>query len=215
MVATAAAMAAQKRKKELREKKLIEKAEQREKAIEAWFELYDTSKTGKMSREEMRALLTAVKRDALKEPGGSGNRSSKEEISASVAVSEELLDEVFLYADVSQDGQIEKQHLLAAIKKYKCLLLEREGLKELFAKHDRDKSGDLDESQLLTLLQEIAPAPHKHADEGDAQFIMARCDVTRSGTITWAELKPAIATWMEVSADVKPEKEGSSSCVLL
>ena len=85
MVNTAANIAAQKRKRELREMKLAHKAEQREKAIESWFDLYDTSRSGTMSREEMRALLTAVKREALKEKG----EKSKE-----VVVREELLDEV-------------------------------------------------------------------------------------------------------------------------
>lgn len=157
-----------------------------------------------MSKEEMREVLTAVKRDALKDP--------------TATVKEEILEEVMQYADVSKDGQIERDHLLAAIKKYKCMMSENEHLKALFAKHDVDNSGDLNKEQLLTLLQEIAPPPHKHADASDAEFILERCDVNNSGTITWTELQPAIATWMEVAAETEPEKDeggGSSMCVLL
>ena len=68
---------------------------------------------------------------------------------------------------------------------------------------------------VLTLLQEAAPPPHKHADESDAEFILERCDTNHSGTITWAELQPAIATWMEIATETPPEKAGSSACVLL
>ena len=155
-----------------------------------------------MSRDEMREVLTAVKRDALKDP--------------SAMVREHILEEVMKYADVSKDGQIERQHLLAAIKKYKCMMTETEHLRRLFEKHDINHSGDLNKEQLLTLLQEAAPPPHKHADESDAEFILERCDANHSGTITWLELKPAIATWIDVAAETEPEKGGGSSmCVLL
>lgn len=156
-----------------------------------------------MSRDEMREVLTAVKRDVTKDPAA--------------LVNDEILEEVMKYADVSGDGQIERQHLLAAIKKYKSRMLESEHMAALFAKHDADKSGDLDRAQLLTLLQEIAPPPHKHADESDADFVLERCDQNHSGSITFAELPAAVATWMDVAKDVKPETDsgGSSACVLL
>ena len=152
----------------------------------------------------MRDVLAAVKRDTMNDPAA--------------VVKEEILDEVMKYADVSGDGQIERQHLLAAIKKYKSRMMEHEHMAALFAKHDADKSGDLNREQLLALLQEIAPPPHKHADEADVDFVLERCDVSNSGTITQAELPAAVATWMEVSKDVTPEPAGgekSSACVLL
>ena len=157
-----------------------------------------------MSRDEMHEVLTAVKRDELKDQ--------------TAVVDEKLLDEVMKYADVSGDGQIEPRHLLAAIKKYKSLMSDNEHLKVLFEKHDKDKSGDLDKEQLLSLLMDVAPAPHKHASEADADYILTKCDVNNSGSITWMELSPAIATWMEISKDVAPETEDSgksSACVLL
>ena len=155
-----------------------------------------------MSKDEMRDVLTAVKRDTLGDP--------------QAVVKESILDEVMAYADVSKDGQIERQHLLAAIKKFKSHMMESENMNALFTKHDVSKTGDLNKEELLALLQEIAPPPHKHADESDAEFVLSRCDVNHSGTITSAELPAAVATWMEVSADVKPETDGgSSACVLL
>ena len=92
-----------------------------------------------MSRDEMRECLTAVKRDALKDPRA--------------VVREEILEEVMQYADVSKDGQIERRHLLAAIKKYKCMMNENEHLKGLFEKHDRDHSGDLNKEQVFRKLR--------------------------------------------------------------
>ena len=197
------------------------------------------SGTGTMSKDEMRDVLTAVKRDTLNDQ--------------SAVVNEAILEEVMAYADVSKDGQIEPRHLLAAIKKYKSRMLENEHMGALMAKHDVSKTGDLNREELLAvrhscsrsvdplgpvpcllpslpclltqrsvdrnrapqLLSEIAPPPHKHADESDVDFLLTQCDKNASGTITHAELPAAVATWMEVSADVKPENEGSSACVLL
>lgn len=202
MPAGSAAVIAQQRKKK-RAAKLKAKNEAKEAEIADWFKKYDKSQTGTMSRDEMREVLTAVKRDVTKDPAA--------------LVNDEILEEVMKYADVSGDGQIERQHLLAAIKKYKSRMLESEHMAALFAKHDADKSGDLDRAQLLTLLQEIAPPPHKHADESDADFVLERCDQNHSGSITFAELPAAVATWMDVAKDVKPETDsgGSLACVLL
>jgi len=202
MPAGQAAVIARK-KQQNRAKKLAAKAAAKEAAIDDWFKKYDKSGTGTMSREEMREVLTAFKRDATHDPNA--------------VVREDLLDQVMNYADVSKDGEIEPQHLLAAIKKYKSLMSETDHLLKLFQKHDSDHSGDLDKAQLLSLLQEAAPPPHRHADESDAEFILERCDVNHTGTITWGELQPAIATWMEIATETPPEKEGggSSACVLL
>ena len=94
-----------------------------------------------MSRDEMREVLTAVKRDTL------GDQSA--------VVREEILDEVMKYADVSGDGQIERQHLLAAIKKYKSRMMETAHMDAFFAKHDVSNSGDLNKTELLALLREL------------------------------------------------------------
>ena len=69
------------------------------------------------------------------------------------------------------------------------------------------------------MLQEIAPPPHKKAVEGDAKFVMGRCDSDMSGSISVDELRPAITTWMELAKELPPQPEekaaASGFCVIL
>ena len=184
-----------------RREKLEAKALEQEKTIEYWFERYDATKTGKMNREELRNLMTAVKREVTSDPAA--------------IVKESNMEKIISWYDLSGDGQIERTELLPAIKKYKSLLKHEVYITELFAKHDADHSGTLPHDQLLTLLNEVAVSMKwRGATEGDAEFVMARCDDDKSGTITLDELGPSIATWKEAAKELPPD-QSSSMCVLL
>ena len=189
------------RKVRARREKLEAKALEQEKTIEYWFERYDATKTGKMNREELRNLMTAVKREVTSDPAA--------------IVKESNMEKIISWYDLSGDGQIERTELLPAIKKYKSLLKHEVYITELFAKHDADHSGTLPHDQLLTLLNEVAVSMKwRGATEGDAEFVMARCDDDKSGTITLDELGPSIATWKEAAKELPPD-QSSSMCVLL
>lgn len=189
------------RKVRARREKLEAKALEQEKTIEYWFERYDATKTGKMNREELRKLMTAVKREVTSDPAA--------------IVKESNMEKIISWYDLSGDGQIERTELLPAIKKYKSLLKHEVYITELFAKHDADHSGTLPHDQLLTLLNEVAVSMKwRGATEGDAEFVMARCDDDKSGTITLDELGPSIATWKEAAKELPPD-QSSSMCVLL
>ena len=96
-------------------------------------------------------------------------------------------------------------------------LVHNTKLRELFDKHDADKSGGLQPDQLLALLTDVAESDskhrYKHAEEADVEFVMGRCDKEGDGVISFDELGPAIATWKEAARNVAPEP--SSACVLL
>ena len=55
--------------------------------MDEWFRLYDKSETGKMNREEVGALLTAIKREDLGEPDA--------------IVDEKLVDQIISKFDVT------------------------------------------------------------------------------------------------------------------
>ena len=74
-----------------------------------------------MNRDEMRNCLTEVKRNTTGD--------------ATAVVDDKLLDEVMAYAAGKADGEVQRQHLLAAIKKYKGMLAENEKLLELFSEY--------------------------------------------------------------------------------
>lgn len=215
-MASGYANARQKERERMR--RLEEKERANEQKVELWFNKYDATNTGKFNKDEMRSLLTEVKREALSDP--------------SAVVREELLDKIVTRYDLSGDGQIERAQLLIAVKKYRALLLHEERLQNLFLEHDVDQSGVLKPEELLPLLKRVAredKVANKHrysqalqqvitnVSEADVEFILARCDKDGSGSVSFEELGPALATWKEASKDIE-HKEGkpqSSACALL
>ena len=192
------------KKKQRRREKLEKRARENEAQVDDWMSKYDKSKTSKLSQDEVRALLTDVKRDMLQDP--------------TAEVAPELLEKIMKTFDLSGDGQIERTELVGAVKKYKALLRHQQRLKELFERHDKDMSGVLSPEQLLSLLLELAAEmPHHHASEADVEFVIDRCDKDKTRSINMMELGPAIATWKEAAQTIAPEPdtEKSSACVLL
>lgn len=147
-----------------------EKLVKQEAQLDEWFRLYDKSETGKMNREEVGALLTAIKREDLGEPDA--------------IVDEKLVDQIISKFDVTKDGEIERTELLPAVKKYRALLRHKGKLEELFKRHDTDHSGRLSPEQLLSLLKELAAEKGLYTPtvDGDVAFILSRCDEDHSGT---------------------------------
>ena len=204
--AGAAAGAKARQKKAVARKEKLEAKEAAEAAaIEQFITTYDTDKTGSFDREECRALLTAVVREAMGDP--------------TAEVRDELLDKTMSYADKSGDGQIEREHVMLAVKRYKALIKHDAELHTLFDAHDKDKSGALGRDEVLSLLTDVASTmEHKHVDEADVDFVLERCDDDKSGSVSFDELGPAIATWKECAKDTPPEPEAaakSSACVVL
>jgi len=202
----AAAVAA--RKKRDKAAKLAAKRREDEAQLDQWFRTYDSDKSGMMDRGDVRSLLSSVKRELTKDP--------------SAEVADELLDRIMTKYDKSGDGQLERTELLPAVKKYKSILQqtiqEKKRLKELFERHDADKTKQLTQAELFTLLQEVSAshAVPKPSVETDVAFVIEECDADQSGAIEIEELEPAVATWLKYCKDMPPEPApASSACSLL
>ena len=199
MPAGSAAVIARKKQQKRREQ-LEKKAKAQEAQIDTLLEKFDHDHTGTLSRDEVKAMLTEVKREVTGD-------------AASIVV-DALLDKVL--KATPDPNVLTRTEVLPAIKKYKAFLKHETGLNQLFERYDTDHDGQLSEDQLLGLLREIAPPPHKHADDADAAFVLSRCDADGSGGISRTELEPAMATWLEVAPTVVPLKDnGSAACSLL
>jgi Ca2+-binding EF-hand superfamily protein len=207
---TAAVFVASKKREEMRQKadeirrqKLEKQALRLEGLIDSWFDKHDVNRNGKMDRDEIKALLTDVKRDATGDPAAE--------------VKPELLDEIMTKFDLSADGEIERPELIPAVRRYKALLKHDAALRRLFAKHDTDKTGVLPPDQLLALLTEVAEDDELMSShsveytEADVAFIMDRCDTNGDGVIDFSELGPAVAMWKEA---VKNMDVGKKKCVI-
>lgn len=129
-------------------------------------------------------------------------------------VSPEMIDKIFQKYDTDKSGEIDKGEIPLVLKKYRAYLQKEKDYLELFIKHDKSQDGKLQLEELMPLLAEIAPPPYKHADEADAEFVLAKADTDGSGAIEMNELRLAIALWLEIAPSVPPAK-GSSACVIL
>ena len=130
---------------------------------------------------------------------------------------EELLNKIIGSFDLSGDGEIEREQLIPAVKKYQALLLHDLRLAELFTKHDTDSTNTLSPDQVLALLTEMAEEGGAEAPtaECDVAYVMEKCDSNADGVISLDELGPAVATWWEYARDLKPPASKSSACAIL
>eukprot|EP00434_Breviolum_minutum_P026035 symbB.v1.2.023013.t1/scaffold2079.1/size90222/6 len=89
--------------------------------------------------------------------------------------------------------------------------------KVLFEKHDKSKTGKLNQEELKSLLMELAGSD---VGQKDLDWIMAKADVLGDGMIAKIELSQAIALWLEKLADDADAEASrtsttSRSCALL
>ena len=200
-------LTAVRRKKEAQRKALLEMQNQKDEAeLNAWFEKYDKEANEHLSRSEVENLLTEVKRELLGDPNA--------------VVRPELLERIMKTFDISGDGQIEKQHALGAVKKYKAILKNEALLDELFTKHDQDHSGTLSSPQLKALLTELSGEMSNtpKVTDADVEWVQGKCQKQAGEALNRLELNMAVAVWKEAAKYVvaEPEEHTSSmACVLL
>jgi Ca2+-binding EF-hand superfamily protein len=197
-----AAVAARKKRQGM-EKRAAEEHEM----LNSWFESYDKSHTGQFEREELRALLTGLKRKITGD--------------AAAVVRDTMLDKVMKQYATQTIGQAEpgvnREDALKAVKKYKALLRTEAELLDLFDAADRDHSGVLTREQLRTFLASatrLKAGKDVAIGDEDVDFILARCDLSQEGTINMDEAVPAVATWLSVLPERQASKS-SSACALL
>mmetsp|Transcript_46615 Transcript_46615/g.57242 ORF Transcript_46615/g.57242 Transcript_46615/m.57242 type:complete len:130 (+) Transcript_46615:2-391(+) len=97
---------------------------------------------------------------------------------------------------------ITRSQLSRAIESWSLYLKEfgAEGAagKVLFEKHDKSKTGKLDQEELRCLLVDLAGS---EVQQQDLDWIMAKADVLGDGFIDKIELSQAIALWLQRLAD--------------
>ena len=104
-------------------------------------------------------------------------------------------------------------------------------IQSLFETYDTDKSGTLSADQIMPLLEKVAVDDNVEGatrfntaldgyqsivTQADVDFVLAQCDSDGSGSISFDELGPALATWKEACKgdEIRPPSK-SSACVLL
>jgi Ca2+-binding EF-hand superfamily protein len=100
---------------------------------------------------------------------------------------------------------------VSVVTKFRAYAKEQELLDEIFAKYDTNRSGFLEKDQILHLMNDISPSIK--ADDGDAAFVIARCDVGHTGSIARDEVLAALGTWKAL-AEQKAAKQSSKVCAL-
>lgn len=125
-------------------RKALEKKKEEELA-DHYLDQFDQGQDGKINRDEMRALLTKVEQFISK--------------NEAAVVDDEILEEIMKSMDKDHDGEVEKKHVLPAIRKYKALIKHREHIQAIFSKHDKDHSSSLDRTEILRMCEDILTMP--------------------------------------------------------
>ena len=169
--------------------------------VVSWMSEFDKNKSRNLNRAEIKALLEA--------------KCGVEGASVPPEVLDWVMDEDAIEREGDGEPAVPRERVLSALKKYTSFLSQKQYVRDLFVRHDLDKTGKLDGQELVKLLREVAPPPHKHADLGDALYVISKCDKDGDGRISHSELAVAISTWIDVSRDTEPPKKKSSFCALL
>ena len=177
---------------------MSKKKKQREAAlriqIDKWFEQFDTDGSSTLEREELRALLSHINPDHPPD--------------------DEVLDVLMEKGKRDIAGNsISKEATMRTVQKFNTYLKDRDELDTLFEEFDKDKSGVLEQSELLAVLCAFAPSvlPTEGAHDleshcrrcltaaeacaDDVIFVLEHCDTDGDRTIDRDELLPMLAEW--------------------
>lgn len=180
------------------------KAEQEEIArqVEEWFVKFDEDGDMVLSREEMKSLLTHV----------SGREPTDDALD--VAMSKAL--------EVGASDGITRKVAHSIVMKTAAYMKEQAVIDPIFAKYDTDKSGDLDNAELLQLLKLVAKDAQCDPNlvtDADVTRVVEMADKDQSGKIEKCELMWACATWksMLVRSEAPFQKPAAKSgmCAVL
>lgn len=151
--------------------------------VAEYMKTYDKSKTGTLSKEEVRALATDLcNRGApLVGPGG-------------LILTDADVEFIMRAGGENTSEELKAEDLPAALAVMIAVREDAANFHSLFLKHDRDASGLLPPDQLATLLSEvndgIAPTP------SELQYILNQCEPRgKDAPIPESQLKCAVACW--------------------
>ncbi len=140
-------------------------SEEEIKKIKAIFQTIDVDNDGKLSLEEMKkaiALADGMKMENIDElfksidTDNSGNIEYTEFISASIEkniyLNEEKLRDAFKLFDADQSGKISRDEIIKVLKMDK----QSKEIDAIMAKHDKNKDGEIDFDEFLTMMKEFS-----------------------------------------------------------
>jgi Ca2+-binding EF-hand superfamily protein len=169
------------------------KIKEEKKLIETLLEKYDGNNSGTFDKAELKKLLSDMDQDHIPD--------------------EASLD--FIMGKLQdENGEIVGKKIPIIIQKYKNYMKDKDKYDNLFLKHDKDKSGKLEDHQLLEMMKEVARG-RVDVNHGDLTMLVELTDNDKSGAIEANEVKAAMAEWNQM-IELKIEKRRHSAvCVLL
>eukprot|EP00811_Abedinium_folium_P003742 NODE_13441_length_1165_cov_8.936416.p1 GENE.NODE_13441_length_1165_cov_8.936416~~NODE_13441_length_1165_cov_8.936416.p1 ORF type:complete len:245 (+),score=55.79 NODE_13441_length_1165_cov_8.936416:103-735(+) len=168
-------------------------------AITKVMQKYDTNKTGKLERDQVKNLLTDIDTTTAK----------------GTAPTEDELNFILKYADQQNknavgDGAISRNEVRAAILQWNHYCKRRTEMEDLVKKYDTSKTGKLELPELKELLQELNSACEVTDEE--VSWVMQQADLIKDGAITAPELMVAIAQWYTL---VEEQEKKNACCIVL
>ena len=194
-LARAGADQSEKRRKQQRlNAKREEQAKRLQAKIEAWFEEFDKDQNGELERDELRHLLSHLFPEHP--PDETWLDTLIERATA--------IESYSLQIRGDKDGAVSKLAVAKAVERYGAYTRQQTLLDDIFGTHDVDKSGLLEKTEVLAMLNDLVQKTpnlkHITADDGDVEWVLEHCDQDQDqSTVTRQELYQALASWKELA----------------
>jgi len=182
-----------------------------EKKIERWFAEFDKDRNDIFDRSELRALLTDL--------GSKSVDKNTKQPTPQGPPDDEALDHLMrLSAKMSGESEVPtgltRSQICAAVNKYWNYVGEQAAWDDMFAKYDKDKTGELTFEQCKLMIHENCGK----ASADDIAYIIEGADANENGTISRDELLALVANWNRLVDErlaEKQKKAASIGCALL
>ena len=147
--------------------------------IEAWFEEFDKDQNGELERDELRHLLSHLFPEHP--PDETWLDTLIERATA--------IESYSLQIRGDKDGAVSKLAVAKAVERYGAYTRQQTLLDDIFGTHDVDKSGLLEKTEVLAMLNDLVQKTpnlkHITADDGDVEWVLEHCDqdLPRPGSV--------------------------------
>jgi Ca2+-binding EF-hand superfamily protein len=157
--------------------------------IKPIFERYDASKTGTLSKVELKQLL--------------------QELETREVTDDEVAFVLRMADKRPPEGELGMLELMDALKSWQCYMEEFSPPdsfgNRMFEKYDTDRTGKLSREQLKNLLVELNE-PHPVSEE-DVDWVMGKADMLGDGQIHKMEFLQAHAAWFQKQSEQQAEAD--------
>lgn len=171
--------------------------------IDVWFKRFDTNGDGMLQRDELRELLTWL--HPSRPPTDANLDLIIEKATAIESYSMRIAGD--------PNGALSWHDVRPAVLQYNDYVKDQQYIDTVFERYDTDRSGELDASELLHLLQRIAPE-ELEVDESDVEYILQQFDSNSDGVIDRNELLPLLAKWSHIAFEKVEEARHAKSTAI-